>query len=82
MIEWLVLDKPSHLGYYNTGKKNIYEILFSFTGKQVTAMCKTYTLTTTNHFNRYYRKQINGDEHYVYEIKNSKLRFFNSPKLF
>ena len=44
-------------------------------------MCKTYALTTADHFNQYRRKHINGDGHYVYEIKNLKFRFVHS-KLF
>ena len=44
-------------------------------------MCKTYALTTADHFNQYRRKHINGDGRYVYEIKNSKFRFVHS-KLF
>lgn len=35
MIYSVVPDKPSHLGYYETEKKNTCEILFQFIGKHM-----------------------------------------------
>lgn len=75
MIKCLVLP----LIYATIKLKKKMKCCFHSLENKWQTMCKIYTLTTTNHFNRY-RKQINGDGHYVYEIQNSKLRFVNSPK--
>lgn len=58
----------SHLCYYKTEKKKKKKYCFHSLENKWQTMCKIYTLTTTNHFNRY-RKQINGDGHCLWNSK-------------